>query len=61
MKAVFQMTHDERVEMYMDMPKREVAEMLVNANTALEDLCPQLLFYWRGASYHPTVTKSAGA
>ena len=51
------MTHDEQVAMYMKLTKRELAEMLANANAAVEAGGPQASYHLRagGAAAQPSL------
>ena len=40
MLYIVEQTRDEKIAMYMKLRKREIAEMLVNANDALHHLTP---------------------
>ena len=42
MITIIPMTRDEKIAMYMKVNKRELAEMLVNANAAIEMMGPQI-------------------
>lgn len=42
MVQVVEQTHEEKIAMYMKLSKRELAEMLINANIVLESLGPRV-------------------
>jgi len=52
-----EMTHDEKVAMYMKSSKKELIEMLINCNTILDGMLPT---YTPMHSYHSQITCEGG-
>ena len=58
MVQVIEQTKDEKIAMYMKLSKRELAEMLINANILLESIGPKVYFEQPCDHVYPSVWHS---